>query len=179
MHGVVTLLDPENTKRVEAIWTSLDSQCDLRGISVTPFPHFSYQIANDYDWDRVAGVLREICTNTKPFDVHTAGLALFTGESPVIYVPVVRSAELSRLHELVWNRLDPISIEASPYYAPQFWMPHISIAYSDVDRHALICAVKHLAFQPHNWIIPVNNLTLIYEPDGEVGTKKYQFPFGE
>jgi len=178
MHGVVTLLDPKNSETVESLWAFLDTQCDLQGISVTPFPHFSFQIANDYDWEQVASVLQDISANSKPFFVHTAGLALFTGENPVIYVPVVRSAELSRFHELIWDRLNPISIEASPYYAPQFWMPHISLAYSDVDQHSLICAMKHLAFQSLNWIIPVDNLTLIYEPNGEIGIKKYQFPLG-
>lgn len=179
MHGLVSILDKTHYNLVEAIWQELETDCGLTGIHVTPLPHFSWQIAKDYDWDGLEISLRKIATNTKPFSIHTAGLALFSGESPVVYIPVVRSRPLSEFHELIWERLDLLSKGASPYYAPPFWMPHISLAYGDLDDSKLICLMDKLAFRTFNWAIEIDNLTLIYEPEGAIGQIRYRFEFGE
>jgi len=132
MHGLVSLLDPHHYALVEEIWRELENDCGLTGILVTPFPHFSWQIAEDYDWDPLQQIVVEITAETQPFTVWAAGLGLFTSANPVIYLPVVRTKALSELHEKIWTRLKPISTKASPFYAPENWMPHISLAYADL-----------------------------------------------
>ena len=179
MHGLVSLLDEPHYTRVEEIWRELESDCGLSGIHVTPLPHFSWQIAEDYDWEALEFALRETAGEMQPFTVHTGGLAFFTGEKPVAYVPVVRTQELSEYHQKIWNRLTPLSKNPSLYYAPSFWMPHISLAYGDLSNEKLPCLVEKLAFRTFNWEIEVNNLTLIYEPDGSIGQAHYQFPLGK
>jgi hypothetical protein len=44
MHGVVSLLDAAHYQAVESLWAEL-AACGLRGVYVTPFPHFSYHVA--------------------------------------------------------------------------------------------------------------------------------------
>lgn len=56
-------------------------------------------------------------------------------------------------------------------------MPHISLAYTDVTPQTLSCRMEHLAFQPINFEMWVNNLALIFEPDGKIGTLRYRFEF--
>jgi 2'-5' RNA ligase len=179
MHGLVSLLDKTHYALVEKIWQELEADCGLRGIHVTPLPHFSWQIAEDYDWDTLAQTLQEIATQVEPFTVHTGGLAFFSGAQPVAYIPVVRTRELSEFHEMIWQRITPISKDASPYYSPSFWMPHISLAYTDLDAEKLRCLIDKLAFRTFNWTIEIDNLTLIYEPEGSIGQTRYQFRFGE
>ena len=179
MHGLVSLLDKKHYALVEAIWQALDNDCGLTGIHVTPLPHFSWQIVEDYDWDALEVVMAEIASAARPITVHTNGLALFTGESPVVYIPVVRSKVLSEFHELIWERMEPIGIRPSLYYAPPFWMPHISLAYSDVEIQKLHCLMEKLAFRTFNWEIKIDNLTLIYETEGTVGQIRSKYLFGE
>lgn len=179
MHGLVSLLDKTHYSLVEEIWQELETHCGLQGIHVTPLPHFSWQIAEDYDWEALALVLQTIAAQTDPFTVRTGGLALFSGESPVAYIPVVRTRELSEFHETIWEMMLPISTRPSPYYAPSHWMPHISLAYSDLNIEKLHCLMDKLAFRTFNWEIEIDNLTLIYEPEGTIGQTRYQFKFGE
>lgn len=179
MHGLVSLLDKTHYALVKEIWQELETDCGLTGIQVTPLPHFSWQIAEDYDWGALELALGEIAAGCQPFSVRTAGLALFTGEIPVVYIPVVRTRELSELHELIWQRLAALSTEPSPYYAPARWMPHISLAYGDVEPSKLSCLMDTLAHRTFNWEIEIDNLTLIYEPVGTVGQIRYKFEFGE
>jgi len=54
-------------------------------------------------------------------------------------------------------------------------MPHISLAYKDIALDSLHCLIDKLAFRTVNWEIPIDNLSLIYEPDGRVGKQKYHF----
>ena len=177
MHGLVSLLDEQHYTLVEDLWRELHDDCGLQGIYVTPLPHFSWQIAEDYYWDELETALKQLANETKPFCVRTAGLSLFTGQAPVVYIPVVRTRELSEFHEKVWERILPFSKGISPLYSPPFWIPHISLAYQDVDHEKLHCLMEKLAFRTFNWEIMINNLTLIYEPDGTIGRIENQFEF--
>jgi 2'-5' RNA ligase len=179
MHGLVSLLDKNHYALVEEIWQELETDCGLKGIHVTPLPHFSWQIAEDYEWTALETALQDMALIAQPFPVYTTGLAFFTGERPVAYIPVVRTGELSIFHEMIWKRITPLSTRPSLYYSPSFWMPHISLAYGDLDTEKLSCLMDKLAFRTFNWQIEIDNLTLIYEPEGTIGQARYQFSFGE
>ena len=49
-------------------------------------------------------VLSQIARETEPFTIESDGLGIFTGPMPVLYVPIVRSPALSRVHQQVWQR---------------------------------------------------------------------------
>src|ERR1044071_8269940 len=95
MQGVVTLLDDQHYARVEAIWEELGQKFDVRGMYVTPYPHFSFQVAEQYDESACESFLRDLAARTRPFRVRTAGLGIFTVASPILYISVVRSPPLS------------------------------------------------------------------------------------
>lgn len=177
MHGVVSLLDREHYQQVESIWQMLEEECGLTGIQVTPFPHFSWLIGSDFDWPALKSALQDIAFQARPFTIRTTGLGLFTSPNPVIFIPVIRSKELMDFHRLVWDRVQGLGTDVSPYYAPQNWVPHISLAYSDVTSENLSCAMDRLAFTSYNWEICVDNVFFIYEPDGEVGDIRYRYEF--
>ena len=178
MHGLVSLLDPEHSCKVESLWDMLEAQCGLNGIRITPFPHFSWLIGADFDWPALEQALRELAAQTKPFAVQAGGLGIFPGPSPVFFIPVLRNNRLNHLHQAVWERVSLLGREVSEYYAPPNWMPHISLAYGDVTRENIDGVIRALAFQPIHWEITVSDLTLIYEPDGQVGEIRFRYPFG-
>ena len=175
MHGLVSLLDKEHYQQVESIWQMLEVECGLTGIQVTPFPHFSWLIASDFDWPALESILREITSKTKPFTVHTTGLGFFSDLNPVIFIPVIRTVELSTFHRQIWESIQPLGTDVSALYAPDKWVPHISLAYLDVTPENIPCAIQKLAFQTYNWEITVDNISFIHELDGYVGEVRYQF----
>lgn len=155
----------------------LEDECGLTGIKVTPFPHFSWLIGEDFDWKVLEIKLSKIAKETDSFTVNTGGIGLFSGLSPVIFIPIARTDALNSLHGHIWDAVQPIGKGISPYYAPQYWIPHISLAYQDVDEENINCAMQKLAFRTFNWKLEVNNISFIYEPDGEIGKLHYQFNF--
>jgi 2'-5' RNA ligase len=168
MHGIVTLLDNDHYRLIEDLWAELERRYSIRGVYITPYPHFSYHVVQDYNVDRIAPVLDRITSNITKFKVRTSGIGIFTGTSPVLYIPVVRSFELTQLHKELWQEISPVSSGIQEYYHPYQWMPHITIGFGDISKNNLSEIIHFLAERDFNWEITVNNIALIYD----TGTKQ-------
>jgi len=177
MHGVVSLLDTEHYQAVESLWAELVTACGLRGVYVTPFPHFSYHVAADYDLPALEATLRDFARTQAPFRVTATGLGIFTGAAPVVYVPVVRDPALTAFHQALWARLEAVARGGSTYYAPGAWMPHITLVFGDATPARLPDVLRLLGGRSFNWDIAVDNLALIYD-SGAGQTVRMSFPLG-
>lgn len=175
MHAVVALLDAPHYELVEELWARMAQKFGLRGIYQTPFSHFSYQVAPHYDLTALEPVMREIAASQPPFRVRTAGLGIFTGPQPVVYLPVVRSPELTRFHAAIWPRLAAAGTGLLGYYRPESWVPHITMAFGDVSAENLGAVVTWLNEQDLDWELDVGNLSLIYN-DGTRQGLKWRIP---
>ncbi|MFC2025980.1 2'-5' RNA ligase family protein [Chloroflexota bacterium] len=174
MHGLVSLLPSPYYQKVENIWDELEEDFGLSGIRVTPYPHFSWNIAKEYNIDQLKYTLQTFIDSTPPFKVHTTGIGMFTGANPVVFIPVVKDEYLLNLHNTIWEQVQPMSKGLSPYYCPGAWMPHISLAYEGIDSSKIQSLINKLAFISYNWEMVVDNISFIYEPDGQIGSLKFQ-----
>jgi 2'-5' RNA ligase len=176
MHGIVALLDDEHTARVEGLWDELSEVCGLSCVQLTPFPHFSWHIAEDYDFDRLEAKLTHITQQTSPFKIHTAGLGVFTGEHPVVYLQVVKDPQLLNLHGKIWEGTQGFGSEVSHLYAPDQWMPHITLANRDVSDENIPCIFSLLGKRPFKWEIEVGQFAIGYQHDDAPGEITKTFP---
>jgi 2'-5' RNA ligase len=170
-HGVVSLLDDEHYALVEHLWDELRAKLGECGLCKMPFPHFSYHVAEQYDVDLVESVLPRLASHRATFRVRTAGLGVFSGDHPVLYVPVVRNPALSTLHQRLWQELAEASTGTLEYYHPERWMPHITLADGDVLKDHLPDVVHLLSARAFNWEIEVTNLSLIYDTGTSQGVR--------
>jgi 2'-5' RNA ligase len=176
MNGIASLLDQLAASRMEHLWQELETKCGLVGVKATPFPHFSWQVTGSYDLPRLETVLPSIARQAHPFTIHTAGLGLFTGESPIVYISIVKDEPLIRFHSLLWERMNGIAVHPILFYAPGNWVPHITLAYNDVNSANLDCVMQYLAFQSFNWEIQVDNLILVTQAEDQFPeTVRYRF----
>ena len=88
-------------------------------------------------------------------------------------------AVLMEVHDRLWHAAQDASAGLSPYYSPTNWMPHISLAYQDVSRDNIGALMEKLSFRSFNWEMTIDNIALIYEPDGEIGALKFKHIFSE
>lgn len=177
MHGIVSLLDEDHYRMVEDVWRGLEEALDLRGVYVTPFPHFSYHVADHYDVERLESTLREFAAKTAPFEVLTTGLGIFTeGIYPIVYVNVARSPALSAINAALWSEVEEASAGIVEYYHPQQWVPHITLAHGDMRQDKLADAIQVLSQWDFNWQITVDNVALLYD-EGEGKQDQLQFRF--
>jgi 2'-5' RNA ligase len=172
MQGVVSLLDDRHYARVEAIWEELGQKFNVRGMYVNSFPHFSLQVAEEYDEEACAHALRELAARTAPFRARTAGLGIFTVANPILYIPVVRSPALSELHAEVWRVIkQSVPGPVAHYYQPDEWAPHITLAHGDIDQEKLAEIVRVLSHRNFHWEFNVTNLAIIYDTGKQQGVR--------
>ena len=178
MHAVVTVLQPELYHRVEALWDDLERRFGLSGARITPIPHFSWQIAPEYDFARVEDCLQTVAQGLAPFEVETTGIGVFRGPAPVVFIDVRRTPALAALHVRLWEALRPHRRRESPYYSPEAWRPHITLAEKDLSPAHVERVVSHLSRLPLRWTVAVDNLALIEQPQGAVGRLRFSRRFG-
>ncbi len=100
----------------------------LGAIYDPPFAHFTHQLAEEYDWDGLAGALAAFAKQHRPFEVRTTGLQVFSGGDTGPLVTVYRSKQLIEYHEALWQAISPYAIGTVPgFYEPEAWVPHVTI----------------------------------------------------
>jgi len=161
MQGIVSLLDGEARERVEGIWEELRRDFGVRGIHAQRFPHFSYHVAEEYDLGLLRPRLESFARGLRAFSVAVSGIGIFTRKLPVIYLPVVRSAEMQRIHGGVAELALPLASGVNEFYLADVWIPHITIAEGDVDILVLPEILRRFGERNLRWDVRVSNLAVI------------------
>ena len=176
MNGIASLLDEHTATLVERVWQDLESHCGLVGVKITPFPHISWQVTESYEISQLDDVLSSFAKQISPFTIHTNGIGLFSSEKPVIYLSIVKDEPLIHFHSMLWEKTKEIAFHPVLLYSPDWWVPHITIAYNDVTPASLGCAMQYLAFQSFAWEIQLDNLVLVAQDENQfTHTKTYHF----
>ncbi len=169
MHGVVSLLDDTRRQAIADLWDELEQTCGIKHLrEMLPYPHVSYHVAEEYDFDRLDGVLTRLAANSAPFVVQTTGVGIFTGASPVLYLAVVRNPELTRYHHTIWAALAEAHVSAGELhlYHPDQWVPHITLAQHDLDATTLPEAVRLLGGRALAWNVTIRDIAVVRNPEG-------------
>ncbi len=174
MVGIVSLLDDLHYHLVEDLWAELQQKFGVQGVYITPYPHFSYHVASDYAVEMLVPILHRVSGEQAPFQVRTSGLGIFTGEAPVLYIPVARNPILTQFHAALWQELSNTGNNALEYYHPNHWIPHITIGFGDVNNANLAHIVRYLSGRDFSWQVTIDNLTLIYD-SGNGQEVKYRY----
>lgn len=178
MHGVATLLNEDYSEKVVYLWQEMERLFGVNGVMITPIPHFSYHVAQNFDEEKVLAVLQEVAGETAVFTVKTGGIGIFTGPSPIIYMPVARNPALCRLHEHLWPKLDALATQGIAYYAPHNWFPHITLGWGDISTKTLGPIVQWLNQQDLAWELTVTNLIYVQDPGREPHKLQHRVELG-
>ena len=169
MHAIVSLLPQPIYREVEEIWDQLEQEFGLQGVRPARFPHFSWQGARDYDESALEKTLSRFAAQIHPFKVRTTGLGVFSGVQPVLFIPVIKTRQLADLHRQIWQDLESDGSGINPYYCPDNWTPHISLALTDLTTATIGPVIETLALKTFNWEFEVDNLAHIFISEEGVG----------
>ncbi|KPL78974.1 hypothetical protein ADN00_03515 [Ornatilinea apprima] len=174
MHGLVSLLPQPFYHEVELLWDELERECGLVGVRQTPFPHFSWTASESVSESALQAKLNRLARQIKPFAISTAGVGIFPGEKPVVFIRVVKSPALFSLHETILAAVrEPLGGTLSPLYEPDVWVPHITLAYEDVSEENLAAVVRMLAGRDLHWKMQIDNLAFILHRPGTSAEMKF------
>jgi 2'-5' RNA ligase len=172
MDGVVSLLDTQHCQVIDRLRAELANKFEIH---IAKCPHISYQVAEQYDLAALRLAIARLSKEGTSFQVLTAGLGCFTGAQPIIYIPVVRSSALTKLHQQIWQTVTPFSSGLSPHYHPDCWIPHITLIYEHLTPVQLSDLAHWLGDRCFNWTMTLNNLSLLCND----GVEQWQFGYEE
>ena len=177
MEGIVSRLDPQYDDQVNGLVAELAQVFNLAPQHLPPLPPFSYQIAPRYHRAGLPEALAQLARRHAPLLVLTSGLGLFPGDDPVLYLPLVRTAALTALHADLWAALAPFAIDPPQLYAPDQWVPHLTLVAGGLRAAALGEAVQRLLPRGLYWRMPITSLSFIADT-GPAQVVEHTFPLG-
>jgi 2'-5' RNA ligase len=177
MIALASLLDKNSSDRVSELTEQLESRFGLTGVKVTPYPHLTLLTAEVVDMEELKQYLDQTCFETDSFTVRTTGLGIFPGESPVIYIPVLRNPMLNKFHGKLLREVSEMSTEMGLYYNANMWLPHITLALGDTSPEVLGPVLSYLCQFNFTWEITLDNLTIL-QKCGDYFLKEEEFRFG-
>ncbi len=169
MQAIATLLNPSVHQKTLEPWQALEKTCGLSGIKVPNDPHLSWFVAEKFDESAVKQEFSVFARELEEFEIHTNGIGLFTGERPILYIPVVKTKQLLDVHAKIWNSLSSYGENLTDFYSPENWIPHITITSDDSSLIDLGCILSALMHVDLKMKIPVDNLALIFSEESSAG----------
>jgi 2'-5' RNA ligase len=176
-YGIITELSERQNPRVFQTWSALKVSCGLSPESLSPFPHLTWLVADDFDLPALKAALMEFAAGRRLYPAQASGLGLFTGDQPVVYIPVLKTPRLSNTHRHLWGKVFPLACNPSTLYAPPAWTPHITLAYGNLRPDDLACAVQRLAYQPIHLEFKIDHIALGYWDDQDHSIINERFNF--
>ncbi len=176
MIALISVLDLITNIHNDRLLEELVLDYGLIDPSKKPIPHFSWCGAEDMDIDGAGNILQKLVASIEPFKIQTSGIGLFTGGTPVLYIPIVKNRKLLELHELIWNSVSSYLCNPNMFYSPDLWMPHITLAYQDVSQKKVVHAIKIILEDPFIFTLKVNHIAIAYAEKESSGIhRQYYF----
>lgn len=156
--------------KVRQWWDFLEREVGVSGVRRVPFPHLTLFGFDGIEYPRIQKTMEDFTGRTLPLTMRSVGLGMFLKPMPVIYTPVIRSPELTELHRALWETVSGFGGHMYGLYAPERWIPHLTLAQFDLTRDNHLQALKVLMDVDLQLEFEVRNLTLFnwigprYEP---------------
>ena len=125
---VEAYLDPVADAKIRRLWHILNERgmgdSNLRNDST---PHLTLVTSDALD-EALARIALENVAQSSVFPLPLRGLGIFPGGRGTLYLPVVPSAALLRLHGACAEAVRTAGGEPRGFDAPDAWTPHVSLA---------------------------------------------------
>lgn len=158
MYSIASIIRDEDL----LFWDEIERRCSASNLKRTTIPHFSWQTAEDYEFNPLREELANICSNVRPFEIHTSGLGIFPGERRILFLIITKDRLLLDLHEMIWENTILYARQPNKLYSPENWIPHISLNLEALDECDFSCAINELTSKPLNFSFRIEQLGLLF-----------------
>ncbi len=179
IHGLISQLPPPYYQAVHKIWSDLDCKFGVKFVWQNPIPHFSWQIAENFDLKAIVPIMETFSKDHEPFYIETQGLAHFDGEEMVLYVKIMPEKQVIEMHKKLWTLLFAHSKMVSMLYSPKSWIPHITLANLGRTEAKMREIEQFLATDSFLWRMRVDNILLVSQSSEDSFDVSHRFQLGE
>lgn len=163
MYALLSELDKRSITIIKDVLKGIDDETGV--VAVTPRfeKHLSWQGMKDINIDRARTIVERISRGQKPLNLHADFLGVFPGNPVVLFIGVAKNKSLFQLHDSLWKGLTSCSIEPNEHYAPDLWIPHITLYHGTSEEDPLpINYLKKLIHIPLELDFVLSSIKLVY-----------------
>ena len=129
-YAVELSFDPITEQHIRTIWQAIADAGISSFMVEKPFrPHFSLAVCGGIDIEKCETLFNEFAQNTAVFEVNLPYIGIFQALNSVVYLGVTNTAALIQLHTDFIAQLTGIAQNIMPYYLPNQWIPHVTLAF--------------------------------------------------
>jgi 2'-5' RNA ligase len=170
MYSIISALDSEADSKVKQLRAWLMGQYPTLSETLVLEPHLSWLSVEKMDVTSAGEKLTQKTQTLSPLHLETTGFGLFSGAKPVLYLPVIKTEELAKLHASLWELLTSEAKNSNLMFRPDQWLPHISVFYFDENESAMLgCALGEIAKMEFNLQFTIDHLIIAYFKGDQYG----------
>jgi 2'-5' RNA ligase len=171
MIGFVSNLEGVPYREVKRLWSLFERKYNSQAIQAYPHPHFTFQIAKTPDIRQLKSDFVKTVSGIKPFELEVDGFRHFRRD--VIYLAVKKTRELARIHKLINRFLETRCHDLLELYAPENWIPHITLAQEDLTEDNFERAWREFKGSNIRFKRRIHNICMVkFLPDGKIRIAK-------
>lgn len=165
--AIKLFLDSRLDGAVRAIWSSLEDLDLSYQMSASGHrPHLTLLGMEESNIKSAKMCLKNIAKQSQQFTLRVGAVGVFPQEPATVYLSPTICPELQHLYFYVIDNRKYLGANFSPYYLPDTWTPHITLACRlrsyDVNKvTSLVCA----QFKP--LVGDAHSIALVHIPSGE------------
>jgi 2'-5' RNA ligase len=177
IYALASLFDFADDPKMVLAWERIEHVFNIAGIALTHLPHFSWHVAQSYEFNGLDQRLNTFVKDLEPFHLHIAGAGIFSGENPVIYLPVTKTPVISGIHNSLSKWIGDFTTTTNPNYDPEFWIPHITLSGENFNSDGICQVLSELAYIRMDIDLVIDHIAVIYRNENSSGVQKI-FRFG-
>jgi 2'-5' RNA ligase len=165
--GIVANLRGQPYREVRRLWALFERKYGCKAIQAYSHPHVSFQAAKTRDIRRLKADFSEVVSQIGPFELEVNGVRHFRKD--VIYLPVRRTRELVKIHKQVHRFLETHCQDLFELYAPEHWIPHVTLAMEDLTEDDFEKAWMELKASKVRFKQRLHQICMVkFHPDGKI-----------
>ncbi len=158
MYSITSIFENQDV----CLWDELEKTCDYSGFDKATIPHFSWQSAETYQFEPLRSELSQLASETGPFKFKTSGLGIFNNTRKIFFLIIVKNRPLLELHEHIWQRTIQFAEQPNLHYAPENWIPHITLNLNELSDSQFKCSVEELTARPLQFEFEVKEFGFLF-----------------
>jgi 2'-5' RNA ligase len=159
--GVVSILEGEAYAETKRMWRFFEKKYNSTAIQNFPHPHLSFQGGRSKNLKTIDAELQNLSREINPFPVTLRRIETFEKPERVIFLSVKRTRILRNIHKKIDALMQKHCSWTFPYYTPQNWIPHVTLAQRDLTPTDFRSAIKELENYRPQYELTMYNICLV------------------
>jgi 2'-5' RNA ligase len=161
--GILSILEGDAFEKTKDLWKLFETEYDSIGAQSFEYPNLTFQIGECQDTGQIENLLKKLCEETGNFEVCIEGLGYFDSPAKVIYLKIKPTEEILNLNRVATEILKKSYTKISDYYLPQNWIPHVTLAMTDLTDRNFDRAIEDLKNTDLRFKSEINNLHFVQQ----------------